>query len=320
MDKGNDVCFQHSKNIASLVGMQTRNLNTATVKERLRSYYQVILKNTIGDLKINKGTYVWFRMTDRPNRPSDHLGPYKLIPKDADVFEISLDDQARLCIYLGIDGKSWDRVESVVVDCFDSWTTQEYNGSRMDLAGGTILGVILEEFEMYHAYLRLINKRSNYGWLRNMYYSLGQQVMRQDLKYYAFYYTLRPDQNTNLVLYPYYVKYAYEGDNTFFRHVDLNIRDLASSGRDTNMIQGTVSLDDESPDDYTMILPGMHKHIKEWEGALTAHGLSIGALVHRIQDSMFTSEDRRRFETEWISQPCRRGQVRVTLPHLRMGL
>lgn len=93
--------------------------------------------------------------------------------------------------------------------------------------------------------------------------------MRQDPKYFAIYCALRPDQNTNLVLYPYYAKYAHEGDNTFFRHIDLNIRDLASSGRGANMIQGTVSLDDERPDDCTMILPGMHKHIKEWDKALT---------------------------------------------------
>jgi hypothetical protein len=134
----------------------------------------------------------------------------------------------------------------------------------MDLAEKTIMEVILEEFEMYHAHLRLINKKPNYGWLRNMYHSLSQQMMRRDPKYFAIYCALRPDQNTNLVLYPYYAKYAHEGDNTFFRHIDLNIRDLASSGRGANMIQGTVSLDDERPDDCTMILPGMHKYIKEW--------------------------------------------------------
>jgi len=107
-----------------------------------------------------------------------------------------------------------------------------------------------------------------------------------------------------------YAKYAHEGDNIFFRHIDQNIRDLANSGRGANMIQGTVSLDDESTDDCTMILPGIHKHIREWDETLTARGLSTGALVHRIQDSMFTLEDGRRFETEWTPQPCRRWQVR----------
>jgi hypothetical protein len=64
---------------------------------------------------------------------------------------------------------------------------EKYTGARMDLAEKTIMEVILEEFEMYHAHLRLINKKPNYGWLRNMYHSLSQQVMRQDPKYFAIY-------------------------------------------------------------------------------------------------------------------------------------
>jgi hypothetical protein len=319
VDVGNEVCFQHSKSIASVVGMQTRNLNATTVKERLHHYHQAILDNAVGDLKTAKGTYAWFRMTDRPSRPSDRLGPYKLMPKDVGAFTIDAEDQTRLCTYLGIDLEEWDRVGSIVVGCFDWWATEKYTGARVDLVEKTILEVILEEFEMYHAHLRLINKKPNYGWLRNMYYSLGQQAMRQDPKYFAIYCALRPDQNTNLVSYPYYAKYAHEGDNTFFRHIDLNIKELAGSERGAGMIQGTVSLDDENVDDCTMILPGMHKHIKEWEEILTARGLSTGALVHRIKDSMFTSEDEKTFDTKWTPQPCQTGQVRVTLPHLPHG-
>jgi hypothetical protein len=112
----------------------------------------------------------------------------------------------------------------------------------------------------------------------------------------------------------YYAKYAHEGDNTFFRHINLNIRDLASLDRGANMIQGTVSLDDGKPDDCTTILPNIHKHIKEWDETLTVRGLSTGALVHRIQDSMFASEDEKRFGTKW-TQPSQSGQVHVTLPH-----
>jgi hypothetical protein len=68
----------------------------------------------------------------------------------------------------------------------------------------TIMDVIDEEFDMYYAHLRMINKKPNYGWLRNMYHSLGRQVMRQDLICFAIYCALRPDQNMNLVSYPYY--------------------------------------------------------------------------------------------------------------------
>ena len=128
-----------------------------------------------------------------------------------------------------------------------------------------------------------------------MYYSLGQ---RSDASRCEILRHLLPDQNTKLVSYPYYAKYAHEGDNTFFKHIDLNIRDLTSSGRGANMVQDAVSLDDENNDDCTMIPSGMHKHVKEWEEIPTACGLSTGALAHRIQDSMFTLEDEKTFNTK----------------------
>ena len=316
---GSNVCFHHSKSVASAIGMQTRNLNAVTVKQRLHRYHRAILQNAVGDLKAGNDTYAWFRMADRPSRPSDRLGPYKLMPKEVDAFTISVGDQARLRRCWGIDGQEWDRCGSVVVDCFGWWATEPYTGPCVTLAKKTILDVVLEEFEMYHAHLRLINQKPNYGWLRNMYYSLGQQAMRQDPQYFAIYCALRPDQNTNLVSYPYYAKYAHEGDNTFFRHIDVNVKELATSGRGANMIQGSVSLDDEREDDCTMILPGMHRHIQAWDEVLTARGRSTGALVHRICDDMFTPDDEKQFDTQWTPQPCRRGQVRVTLPHLPHG-
>ena len=137
---------------------------------------------------------------------------------------------------------------------------------------------------MYHAYLRLINRKSNYGWLSNMYYILGQQVMRLDPKCFAIYYALQPDRNTNLISYSYYAKYAHEGDSTFFRHIDVNVKELATSGRGANMIQGSLSLDDEREDEYTIILPGMYGHIQAWDEVLMVRGRSTGALVHRIRD------------------------------------
>ena len=178
MGDDDGVCFQHSKNVASAVGMQTRNLNATTAKERLCRYHQADVDNAIGNLKAAKETYAWFRMTDRPCRPSDRLGPYKLMPNDAGAFAIDADDQARLCTYLGIDAEAWVRDGSVVVDCFDWWATKKYSGDRVTGAATTILDVVLEEFDMYHAHLRLINQKPNYGWLRNKYYSLAQQVMR----------------------------------------------------------------------------------------------------------------------------------------------
>jgi len=241
------------------------------------------------------------------------------MPREREAFALSAEDQSRLCSYLGIDEATWHTKGSVVVDCFQWWATEKYSGSKEELAGRTIKDVIDEEFDMYHAHLRRINKTPNYGWLRNMYHSLGQQVMRQDPMYYAIYCALRPDRNTNLVTYSYYAKLTHPGDSTFFRHIDINVKGLVTAGRGANMIQGSVSLDDEIPDDCTIILPGMHRHIQEWHRVLEERNLWTEALVHRIRDEMFTTADETRFGTRWTAQPCRAGQVRVALPHLPHG-
>jgi hypothetical protein len=47
---------------------------------------------------------------------------------------------------------------------------------------------------MYWYHLQRLNGRPNFGWLRNMFHSTGQQLMRQDPAYYTLYATLCPDK------------------------------------------------------------------------------------------------------------------------------
>ena len=97
-----------------------------------------------------------------------------------------------------------------------------------------------------------------------MFHSISQQLMRQDPAYYTLYATLRPDKQWRLVSYPYYAKFAVEGDSTYFRHIDVNIPDLLAHARGSSQIQGTVSLDNETEDNCTVLLPGMHKKLQQW--------------------------------------------------------
>jgi hypothetical protein len=110
MQDGNEICFQHSKNIASTLGMQTRTLNAVTVKERLHAYHQAALNSLLGSLKVDKETYSWFRRAARPERPSDALGPYKVMPRESKIFSIDAEDQANLCRHFKIDTEEWDKV------------------------------------------------------------------------------------------------------------------------------------------------------------------------------------------------------------------
>jgi hypothetical protein len=47
--------------------------------------------------------------------------------------------------------------------------------------------------------------------------------------YYAVYATLQLDRQWRLVFYLYYAKYTVKGDNTYFRHLDLNIPKLLAN-------------------------------------------------------------------------------------------
>jgi hypothetical protein len=60
--------------------------------------------------------------------------------------------------------------------------------------------------------------------------------MRQDPVYYIHYITFRQDRVWRLISYSYYVKYTLLGDNTFFRHIDINIPRLLESERDKYII------------------------------------------------------------------------------------
>jgi hypothetical protein len=60
--------------------------------------------------------------------------------------------------------------------------------------------------------------------------------MRQDPVYYAYYIAFRQDRAWRLISYPYYIKYALLGNNTFFRHINVNIPRFLESRRDEYII------------------------------------------------------------------------------------
>jgi hypothetical protein len=296
------VCYTHAKAMGGHLGLMVKRLDHSQLLKRMADVHKNRLH--LGRLKTQPATFSWFRVANRPPRPSDMLGPYKFAHESTMEFNY---DQAVLLNALGADAKAWAASGSVNVPIFDWW----FQGP---------IGKIVElEFDMYRHHLREINGKPNYGWLRNSFYSIGQQLMRQDPVYYALYAALRPDQQWRLVSYPYYAKYAVEGDQTYFRHIDLNIPDLLSNSRGAYMIQGSVSIDDESSQNCTVILPGMQHKLQEWWDICIARGQDTAGFVHRITERMFTKDDAARLGIDWKPVPCRRGEVRVTMPHIPHG-
>jgi hypothetical protein len=298
------VCYVHQKAVGGHMGLRVKMLKAEELRGKLQFLFDHQLK--IGDIKTARGTFMWFRVKNRPARASDALGPYKFIHTEVSS-EIRCDSAAILA-RIGVPNyNTWLEDGSINMNLFGWW---------FDTRIGEI---VLSEFDMYRHHLREINGKSNYGWLRNMFYSIGQQLMRQDPVYYAAYAALRPDQQWRLVSYPYYAKYAVKGDATYFRHIDLNVPDLLASHRGANMIQGSVSLDDEDESSCTVILAGMQNQLAAWWDRIVERGQETNGFVHRITETMFTREDADALGVDWKKVPCKRGEVRITSPYLPHG-
>ncbi|KAI9765300.1 MAG: hypothetical protein M1840_007499 [Geoglossum simile] len=105
---------------------------------------------------------------------------------------------------------------------------------------------ISEEFDMYKYHLREKQSgKKQMGWMRHMFYSLTQQLVRQDSAYWAIMAAARPDRNWKLISYPYYTKDTTPGEITGFYHFDINVEKFCQSERGINQTQGSLALDDE---------------------------------------------------------------------------
>jgi hypothetical protein len=173
--------------------------------------------------------------------------------------------------------------------------------------------IVLKEFEMYKHHLRRINQRENNDWLRNMFYFIDQQLMRQNSLYYRWYVKLRFDKCWKLINNLYYEKYVMKKNNNFFRHIDQNISQLISFERDVNMIQDILSLNDEDINNYIIILFDMHHHLLFWWKRMINRDLTSNNYIHQIIDQMYIKNDVKNFNSSWTNIVCRREHVRITL-------
>lgn len=299
------VCYKHLRDLGGKIGLRVKKLGASELRDRLQRVQDN--RTRIGDLKAANDTVLWFRRRNRPAHPSDGLGTYRFAARDMSrPFQY---DQAALREKIGgINMEDWVNDGSVNVDLFGWWWDTG------------IIDLILSEYDMYHYHLREPNGNSNWGWLRNMYHSTGQQLMRQDPLYYALYAALRPDKHWRLASYPYYAKYNKKGDWTHFRHIDINIPQALENGKGVHQIQGTLSLDDEDESRATIILAGTHiKQLGQLWAKICARNQQTDGYIHRFTNPMVTKEDMEEIGIKWKAVPCKKGQVRVTSPTLPHG-
>ena len=96
------VCFAHAKALGGHIGLMLKQLDYPGLIDRLRLVHERRLE--LGKLKTSPETFSWFRVANRPTRPSDMLGPYKFVHQAPAGFHY---DQTKLLQRLGIDITDW---------------------------------------------------------------------------------------------------------------------------------------------------------------------------------------------------------------------
>jgi hypothetical protein len=216
-DNRAQACYRHLRSLCGKLGMRT-NIPMDTLAKRLRVVYENV--HRVECVKMDNECYVWFRRNSRSVRSEDALGIYQFV---SDVFRPRIARERteaalrNLWLLSGVKSpepliKKWKTAGTIVVPDLFAWLRD----SGLD-------STIKQEFDMYMHHQRLISGRPNSGWLRNMYHSLVQQVVRSYPVYYMWYCALREDHPWRMISCPYYTKYAKPGDKTGFRHIGANV-------------------------------------------------------------------------------------------------
>ncbi|KAI9760303.1 MAG: hypothetical protein M1840_002565 [Geoglossum simile] len=95
-------------------------------------------------------------------------------------------------------------------------------------------------------------------------------------------------------IYPYYVKDTSEGENTGFAYFDINMDEFVKSGRGLNMVQESVSVDDKTEDNCTLLVLGFQHVIHEWWGWVTVWGKATSGHTTNAKN-IYMLEDRQSF-------------------------
>ena len=298
-DGWRQICHQHMRAIASCLELQNSRLKRDELIQRMI----YVPSKRVMDLFEDEETREWFRKRGRPLNDTDKLGPFKYRRLKYDDFEF---DRETIWIRYAGEGAMqtffYDR--NVVIKRLFDWIVKD----------SELMEMIEAEFDMYRHHLREQNGQPNLGWCRNMWHSLVQQAIRQDPAFYALNVVARRDKRWKLISFPYYTKYA---NPTGFKHIDLNIPRLLSSGKGESLVQTAVSMNDECKDRCTIIVSEFHKHIKEWWSKVVSRKKATNGYQHSVEH-IYEEQDEDKYG-EFKEVRCKRGDVRMTMASIIHG-
>jgi len=302
-----NFCKPHLRRIAGYCGglYNNKDSHSGLLAKRIK----LLAQHKDNLLRVKQAHPDWFRRNAAvPVLQPNPLGPFRYVPRPTVLFRF--DVQQVFNRFAG-DMQAWATFQhdgTINLDRFFSYLVDDPE----------VFAIVEEEFNMYKYHLRTeLDGQDNRGWMRHMFYSLPQQVIRQDPGYWAMTAAARPDTNYWLISYPYYVKDTSASENTGFAHFDINVDEFVKSGRGLNLVQGSVSVDDEMEDNCTLLVLGFHHSIHEWWGRVTARGKATSGHTTNAKN-IYLPEDRQSFGP-LVPVPCKRGAVRITRPDIMHG-
>ena len=300
-------CKNHLRRLAGgCAGLYT---NKGSTRKILINRMKIVVRYGSRDhlSKVHQRFPQWFRRSERAANLQDFLGFYMYQPTYTMSFHF---DPKDVFNRYAQSETAWDD--------FHRDGTINVDGFFDHLVSPEAFKLVEEEFDLYKYHLRdEVNGQARRGWMRHMFYSLTQQLVRQDPAYWAIMAAARPDQQWRLISYPYYTKDTSEGESTGFAHLDINVEKFIATGRGANIIQGSLSLDDEGADGCTLLVPGFHRHVASWWERVKARGQNRCGYTTNA-NTIYTPDDEKTFGN-LTPVPCKRGTIRITRPEIVHG-
>jgi hypothetical protein len=299
------VCYHHLQFLCSKMGLITRAANAKTLRETLLYLYRT--KPRWGAIQTDPLTATLFTKPFRGDRTADDLLSYRYRPAPVHV-QVNWD---RVAAVLGYTDRirTFHKTGTLVTDCF-TWVFRDPE----------LVKILDRCYDMYDYHTRLIDGKSNLGWCRTMFHSVIQQLMRGDVQYWLLYAMIRKEPY--LVSYPYYTKYTRPGDNTYFRHIDLNIADAARDEHGIRAIQGSVSWNNENDANCTEMLDGFHHILREYQDWREKSNIKDSTgYIEKWDDKVDWPKAiaDQHPQVQWKKHPCPQGWVRISDPRLPHG-
>jgi len=250
--------------------------------------------------------YGWFARSAREIAPAELLEPFRF-PSNIKP-EFTFNAFAIMERFAGHNAaQKWDRDGNLLIPNLLNYIREDRRLYEM----------IGQEFDMYEHHFQPHTSKPKMGFLRNMFYSLTQQLVRQDPAWYALNAACRPSHNWRLISYPYVAKKVVPGERMGFAHTDVNIAKWVEYGHGANQLTSSVSLDQEKPTDCTEIVPGFHHHAIAWYNRLVNHRTKpTGTTTNAVK--LYLPEDEQSFGS-FQPQVCGPGDVRITRPEIIHG-